>query len=241
MKMTNPRWEKFRDFFQITIFRYLVVWFSVVPVLAAMFASLPQSLLIPLGESSQFTINLTLPFSWQMLWLSSLFFLIAWSIYIFRCPSFVKKYNKYSDYQSYGHDHRDIVWEASRFLASNPSNIEKKKFVERLITKKYLDTVEKVTLPENIDEPIVEEKQTCMYFTFNNKWYRLGMPIYENGLPSESAKNSLFWEIFGRFSGSRPCSRVFIIVFLVISASLFLIVLGQHILAGGIYVWNWLF
>ena len=69
------RWEAYRDFFQIQFLRYLVVWFSFVPAAAAILKDVPKN--ITLSTSPPTTLSLELPFSWQALWFSSLFFMAA--------------------------------------------------------------------------------------------------------------------------------------------------------------------
>lgn len=234
--MKIERWEDYQTFFQLIILRYLIVWFSLVPVIAALVSQLPDPLPISLS-GIQYEISLTLPFHWQLLWISSLFFVLALGIYKVYCPKFIHKYNNFSDYYSYKHHPRWLVWEAHGLLKIADKE-QKKKLRDRLLKKQYLFEIDQDINSELCDEPIVEEKQTEITFKVDGRSYKFGMPIIENGIEREPEKD-IFYEIFGRYSESRWLARLFIKIFLGISLVLFLIVLGQHICTGGAFVWAW--
>jgi len=84
------RWEDYRDFFSVHVFRYLVTWFSVVPILAAVFSDLPREIALNIS-GQEISLQMSLPFSWICLWVSSLLFVIALIIYYLGCPIFVRK------------------------------------------------------------------------------------------------------------------------------------------------------
>ena len=100
--MKVDRWEEYQAFFQLIILRYLIVWFSLVPVIAGLVTQLPDPLPVTIMNVTH-DIELVLPFHWQLLWLSSLFFVIALAIYKVFCPKFIHKYNNFSDYCKYKH------------------------------------------------------------------------------------------------------------------------------------------
>lgn len=241
-----PRWEKFKHFFQITIFRYLVVWFSLVPVLAKVLESLPQTLKFNSNSEINLILNLSLPFNWQLLWLSSLFFLFAWIIYLVRCPAFIKQYNQYSEYSSYGHDPRWLVSVTRDLLKFEFFEKNKKeiltKLVNRLEIKKYIMYLEDQTLPEKavLGTPFVDEIQTKLFFKLDAKLYCFAMPIIVKNQQNADTEKGIFWEVFECFSGSRKYSRILICILLGISALFFLYVFGQHIIEGMRYVYTWL-
>lgn len=233
--MKVDRWEEYQTFFQLIILRYLVVWFSLVPVLAGLVSQLPDPLPITLlGVTHE--IELTLPFSWQLLWVSSLFFVLALALYKAFCPKFVQKYSDFSSYSQYEHHPRWLSWEAHGLLKI--ANIKEKiKFRDRLLQKKYI-----VELGDNIamdlcDEPSVQEKQTEISFRVDDKSYKLGMPIIDGDCHSE---RDVFYEIFGRYSESRWHVRLIIKMFLIVSFILFVVTLVQHIYEGGVFVWSWI-
>lgn len=77
--MKLDRWEEYQTFFQLIILRYLVVWFSLVPVIAGLVTQLPNPLPVTISDVT-YKIELALPFYWQLLWISSFFFVIALAI-----------------------------------------------------------------------------------------------------------------------------------------------------------------
>jgi hypothetical protein len=228
-----PRWEKFKHFFQITYFRYLVLWFTVVPLLVSLLKGLPSPLEFFIADK-HISMALGLPFSWQLLWLSSFFFLAAYVLYLIRCPSFIKEYNRYSDYLAYAHDPRWLAWVAGDLVRDNK---QAAKLVERLIVKSYLTKVQDETEWKKrvTDEPVVGAKTTTLYFKSGTTLYALAMPKFSDSCETnvdEGAERGIFWEIFGRYSGIRIWSRVVILFFLLSSLICFSIVFFQHVGEG---------
>lgn len=234
--MKIVRWEEYQTFFQLIILRYLVVWFSLVPVVAGIVSQLPDPLPVSfLGV--QHEIELKLPFHWQLLWMSSLFFVLALAIYKVLCPKFVHKYNNFSDYCSYKHHPRWLAWEAHALLKIADEE-QKKKLRDRFLEKKYISEVEQGVDHELCVEPTVGESQTKITFKVDEKAYEFSMPINKNDTAADSERD-VFYEIFGRYSESRRHARLFIKIFLGISLVFFLIALGQHIFSGSAFVWAW--
>lgn len=232
-RMNVPRWEKYKRFFQITIFRYLVIWFSLVPIVTTLLNGLPQPLPLQIGEQLHY-IDLAMPFTWQILWLSSLLYLAALIIYAIRCPSFIAQYNDYSEYSAKGHDGRWLAWEAKE-LAGHKADMDK--FVSRLRTKKFVEE-----MPVDCDwsedsNPLVEEHVTSFSFEAEGKKWKLSAPVMVDNKPQEKG---LFWEIYGRYTESRSVARFFIYLLLIGSLVLFLIAFSQHVVSGGESVFEWI-
>lgn len=231
------RWENYRDFFNLTVFRYLVLWFSLVPLLASLLAGLKPPIVIPIGEHA-ITLGLAIPFYWQILWLSSMFFFLALVLYKWKCPNFIKKYHTYSEYEEVGHDPRWIVYEVRLLKLSGEDLTE---FTEKLKTKRFASTTNESVTPK----PIIEEKQTIYRYTSSQKKVddiiQVGAPVLDSaGEVVADAERGLFWEVFAAFSGSRVGMRFLILGLLFLSAACFTVVLGQHMKHGGDYVWSWL-
>lgn len=229
-----PRWESYKFIFNITVFRYLVLWFSLVPILASLFKGVGGPYTIALGEKS-IVLAFEFPFSWQILWASSFFFFLALAIYFFRCPLFIRKYNNYGEYEIYKHDSRWLVWLASEILKEKHA-IEK--FHKRMFTKKFVALVNKDnSIETQIEGPLVGEKQTILKYKIGKETFSFGMPILEENNDSITpAEQAVFWEIFACYSGSRLFERALIYVLLWISGVLFICVLFPHIYAGIITV-----
>ena len=231
------RWENYRDFFNLTVFRYLVLWFSLVPLLASLLAGLKPPIVIPIGEH-EITLGLAIPFYWQILWLSSMFFFLALALYKWKCPDFIKKYHTFSEYTEIGHDLRWIVYEV-RFLKLSGEDLSD--FTEKLKTKKFASTSDEPLTAK----PVVQEKQTIYRYLSGQRnageTVQVGAPVLDSaGDVVADAERGLFWEIFAAFSGSRVRMRGLILGLLFLSAICFAVVLVQHMMHGWDYVWGWL-
>lgn len=233
--MKLDRWEEYQTFFQLIILRYLVVWFSLVPVIAGLVTQLPNPLPVTISGVT-YKIELALPFHWQLLWISSFFFVIALAIYKLRCPKFIIKYNNFSDYCKYKHHPRWLAWETHFFLEKADGE-QKEKLLERFKKKGYVSQLESNIASKLCNEPEVEVEQTVIEFKVNNVSYKFGMPILDS---SNDSEKDVFYELFGRYSENRWWSRAFIKLMLILSFLSFLIVLVQHVYNGGTHVLNWM-
>jgi hypothetical protein len=227
-KKVEAHWQWQKGFFGAIVLRYLVTWFAIVPIIAKMFDSLHFHISSGKEINFDFQSNVQLPFSLEMLWLSSLFFVVALLIYQIACPSFIKKYSSFGDYKKHLHSPRWIIHESLDIL-NNANQLPK--LFERMSTKEYLKPIE-----ESIDENRVEveKHQTVAYFKYKSKSYSIGLPVLKSDMSvdqagTELAELELFWEIFGRFSSSRSPWRQTIVILLIISGALFLYTLFEHI------------
>jgi hypothetical protein len=224
-------WQWFRDFFKITIFRYFVTWFALIPVIAKISEKLPKEILIPLKQNT-YVITLELPFKWQILWFSSLFFVTAYILYIIFVPNFITKYFSLTYYKEFEHSPRWIVWEAEKLINNN---IELEKFIKRMSDKGYI--VEH-TSPSTYEKGVkVQGKQTKLEFEHGGKKYILAMPILDNSDKEDDtntaiAVREIFWEIFGRFSSSNIFVRGVIQILLLLSLITFACPFLQSIITG---------
>ena len=230
--LSPKKWENYKRFFQLNILKYLVFWFTLVPIVAVLFEDVPEQIAINIGEA-ELVLNIELPFYWELMWLSSFFFVVALFLYKVFCPDFIHKYNKYGDYEVYGHDPRWLVWE-SHFLLMYINDKQRSKFLDRLTTKEYATTVKAEDIPnKDLEGPIVEKSQTVLFIEHGSEYVRLGLPIDSVGF-----EKGIFYEIFGRYSESHRVIRWCIQVFLIISVLLFVVVLGQHIYEGLQFIFN---
>jgi len=235
------RWEEYRDFFQLWFIRYFIAWFSLVPLIYQVLSDLPDRIEISLEWTKRavpgivfdpptpLVLNLTLPFTWQLLWMASLLFFAAFLIYQLKCPMFVKKYNKYSDYLSYGHDPRHLAWEVS-YLFEHP-DVEKDKFVDRLEIKKYIARTDQIFDTNKVE---IRQNTTSFYFYHNGVPYEFSAPVRHDA-PAEikdEAARGVFWEIFGRYSALDKAWRATIQSLLVSCWTIVAIVLAQYVWAG---------
>jgi hypothetical protein len=231
---TWTHWQWYRDFFKIQVLRYLVTWFAIVPIIANLLIHLPQEV-----EIGKYKLNMELPFKWECLWISSLLFVMAYGLYAWFCPGFIKKYFSLKQYREMEHSPRWLTWEAKEVVMQR-SIVER--FVKRMVTKKYIEPLSEEMKADSLPKNVVEELQTVLYFNSDNKSYRFGMPIITEGKEdaekTEIAVREIFWEIFGRFSSSKPALRIIILVLLFLALLLFLFAIGQNIWAAFSYLFQ---
>lgn len=224
-------WQNFRDFFNITIFKYFVTWFAIFPIAAKILEKIPNEVNIPF-DNVIYTITIGLPFKWQILWFASLSFVFAYILYVCCVPKFITKYFNYKYYKEYEHSPRNLVYEAHNLIKSK-TDLEK--FVERMLEKKYIKPVDSNS--EVTNKPYVGEKQTILIFNHNSINYELALPILDDSGNEHKgntiiAQREIYWEIFGRLSACKVGVRITIFILLVISLIAFLIPFGQSICSG---------
>mgnify|MGYP001193558627 FL=1 len=231
-------WQWFRDFFNITIFRYFVTWFAIVPFFAKLTQYLPRKINIQLSETKDYYLNLALPFKWEILWISSLLFVAAYVLYLFFAPVFVRRYFSLKDYKEYEHSPRWIVWESQKLIKSKYVDLEK--FVGRMIKKDYVKKYDGSDFKDK--EVVVDPNQTYLMFTYKDQKYQFAMPIIYNGKENEELTNiavrEIFWEVFARFSSSKFGIRLIIQILLLSSLGLFAIPFIQSIISGFQYLFK---
>lgn len=232
-------WQFFKDFFKIAFLRYLLFWFAVVPIFVKLLSGLPEKFRIP---ATDHFLTLSLPFTWWLLWLASLFYFIAFILFHAFCPQFIKRYPSYTEYKIHGHSPRWVIWEF--FFAvkgpRGPSNLvarlwqkiyyyfspitETDKLFQRVITKGYAE----VTADSASENPLVEKTQTTAFFEANGQRYKISCNPQS---PDINVKESeIFWEVFGHFAKQGRKIRSLISFLIGGTVALLLIVLLQHIL-----------
>ncbi len=226
-KDSSTHWQWYRDFFNIAVFKYLVTWFAVVPIAAKILSRLPKEI----HFTEKYIITLQLPFKWECLWLSSVFFMCAYILYIVFCPSFIKKYFSLKNYLEYEHSPRWLPWEAKK-LVKEESILDD--FINRMSSKGYLSTIDNPVIEPKVD---VGKEQSKLFFSHKESNYVFAMPLLdasknEDEVKTRIAVREIFWEIFGRFSSSKPIARSIIRVLLLISLVFFSIAFFQSIITA---------
>lgn len=231
----EKRWEKYKELFNLKFVMYLVTWFAIVPLLANLLNNVPDEILIT-STIPHLVIALDIPFSWKLLWFSSLCFFIAYVLYLIRVPEFIKDNNNYIEYKGYGHSPRNLVWKSIPIVKTD-------KFIERMLEKKYITIIEENEYTNIVEKtnPNVTDDSTIYAWQYNEEYYKFAMPITNGNGPKDDthgdiSEKEVFWEIFGRFSEQHAKSRILISILLRLSLLLFSIVLLQHIDAGLDYV-----
>ncbi|MDP3315814.1 MAG: hypothetical protein Q8M47_07085 [Devosia sp.] len=235
-KMLNPLpWQWYRDFFALSYLRYMATWFAIVPAVASIFALVPRQVRLPFTDP-KIQLTLSLPFTWQVLWLGSLFFLGAFVVYQIRVPVFVRRYHSLDSYLAKGHSPRWISWECKLLFDLNTG---RDKFVERLLKKGYL-------LPTELQDATqggaveVNTKTTDFHFQHGGNGYVLAMPILRTDLSEDEAATGvavreIFWEVLARYAESRSFARLTILLFLYLAGGSVVFVTCQHIWSAVTY------
>lgn len=217
-------WQELGRFFKVPAIRFFVSWFALVPVIANALSELPERVDIQL-PSGAYSLTVTLPFSWQILWVSSMFYAFAFLLYIARCPTFIKTNPDFSAFSKKGHSNRWLAWE----LYYGWQGIDdQEKLADRLISKGYATAIEGETGVTKNAPPRVEQRGTVWEFSHNGNTYEVCLSEEE----TEQRVGDIFWEIFGRWAGSREVSRNIVWFSLLGSILLFAFVVAQNIWAG---------
>ncbi len=93
------KWSFLRYFGNSSIVKGNYIWVLIVPVLAKFLLSANDKIEV---FGSEF--ELFLPFNWVVLYFSSIFFAIGFSLYVARCPKIIKDNESYNDYTLTGYE-----------------------------------------------------------------------------------------------------------------------------------------
>lgn len=89
-----PQWSELNKLGQSKSLKYSWVWLVLTPVMGKALSAV-ESVKIPFF-GPDFVIQASLPFSWHILFFSSLAFAAANLIYILKCPLIVRRYDRYT-------------------------------------------------------------------------------------------------------------------------------------------------
>lgn len=92
-------WEQLARAHQTRMVTSLYAWLFVVPLVANFLAALPDSITVPVLHQ-KITINLTLPFSWILLYTGAIFVVASNLIYQVWCPKILKDHPTYNSFFS---------------------------------------------------------------------------------------------------------------------------------------------
>ncbi len=240
--MFLKHWQFLRSFFDFAYLRYLLGWFALVPFVLNLLVAIPSEVIL----FEKYRLNLTLPFTWWTLWIASLAYFIAFSLYHLFCPSFIKRYPSYAAYLTHEHSPRWIVWEfyyalnADKLAETRWGRIidyfyylisplrEKDVIYERVITKRYAIATDLKKLPS--EKPIVGASATKTYFKYDGKIYELLCDQTEKLV--KIREQEIFWEVFGHFAKQGAFVRGVISWLIGISLALVFWTVGEHVYSG---------
>jgi hypothetical protein len=176
------------------------------------------------------TIPTGLPFKWQLLWVASFLFFLAFTIYMIACPYFVKRFPSYSAYLDVGNSVRWIIWE---FYHMNTLPEVRRSIEQRLIVKEHaLPTDKDIT-----SKPCVTKDNTYLVFRHDGRNYLFGSPE-PNVAETEQRRweQDVFWEVFEGWTKSRPLFASLIRWLLRGAGALALYAVAENIVAALVYI-----
>ena len=228
-------WQWYKHYFSLSYLRYFGTWFAIAPVFAAISENAERKNRICIDQTC-IEYSFQLPFSWWLLWLGSLFFIISFGLYQYFCPKFIKDYSSYADYEAARHSPRWAAWESLYLIIDaqkSPSAYDLEKFVGRLVDKKFAKEI-----AETVSEPRVEviQNQSVLKFSHLGTNYELAMPKFrsiKNGVAEidDVATYEVVWEVFGRRASSHIYVRRSIAVLIFLAWLAVVLVILQNIWA----------
>lgn len=227
------RWQDIKPFFSSGFIRFATFWTAAVPLAIKALKPLPETIAFRLGTEKVYEVSISLPFSWWVLWISAILYILALLIYVFGCPQFIKKYGSYHDFKIEEHSPRWIPWQSGELIKRK---FELDKFFNRMIDKGYFLISSEVFETGDLPKVEVKQGQSVVYASYNGAVYEFGLPVFKvNSAEVDQEKNNIivkdvFWEIFGRFAASHPFWQKTAKVFLVFAILMFSYVVLQNII-----------
>jgi len=119
------KWSSQRAIANSRIVKTSVIWLVIVPFAAKLLSSIDDVVNLTVFGASV-SITTILPFSWQLLFFTSIFFSIAGLVYSIFCPVLVKKYESFTQFESDGKSRlqvnaalKEITWDKSTCKLKN--------------------------------------------------------------------------------------------------------------------------
>lgn len=241
-------WEKLAGIFSFSYFRYLILWFSITPTAVSIISSLKN-------HGYALNINIHLPFSWEILWVSSFFYVIGYFLFYTSCPIFIKKYKNIQNYERLMLPKDYIMEEWVNFIKefeSLPQFVQNNVVIPlferkmalfpetmRLIGEPYLNIFYE---DKSIDEEIkdVNYKSAKILIKLNHLSYIFSLAevsMYRDFNEETAFKKYYLYlsEVYEKFNGK---TRKIISLILLFSFSLFIIVVLQNIYHALIYMYH---
>lgn len=112
-------WRTLYLVLEARVFANLYIWLLIVPWLVNLTSHLPPTVsLTPFNSSPAINLQLSLPFSWYVLYFSGVSFVLARLVYLYFCPRFLRQFDNAGDAKSHGLTVQYIGNESRDFLVS---------------------------------------------------------------------------------------------------------------------------
>ncbi|SFJ05285.1 hypothetical protein [Nitrosomonas sp. Nm34] len=210
-----PLWDALKVLGNNKIVRSSYFWLFFVPATAKVLEGIKDTLSFTIFDET-ITLNMALPFSWQMFYLSSVFFSLGSAVYSICCPGSIKKYNNFNEWKERGKDESALIraffniyrYDSYYMWPFSIPDSKKNYFVKHLIC--YSGDYKQIKKNESI--PIA---------------------LIKSGIPEENLKET-FHYVQDIFSSTKPIPRLFCTICYSLGFAFFCIVLIENF----IYVFN---
>ncbi len=214
------RWQTLSKVGNSRVFKTSFIWLLIVPFFAKLFHSIETISFNFFGKD--YVLDLTLSFSFQMLFFSAIFATIGQILYTIYAPTLISNYDSYNEFKEEGKGLEQLKVEY-KFLLKKAVFIDFSKNIEKMInlTEKLIESFHDSTqgFTPSIDSQIIEyslkSEDEIAGFKYISK-----RKIHEtiDKLKVEEEKQSqLFWFIRDEVDTLSPWARFFISIFYLIS------------------------
>ncbi|MDN7355192.1 hypothetical protein [Acetobacter senegalensis] len=241
-------WEKLAGIFTFSYFRYLGWWFAITPIAISIISAFKENNYLNIQ-------SISLPFSWEILWFSSFFYVLGYVVFLFSCPNFIKKYKNLQNYEKlmFPKDHILEEWiyfiKKFRTLEQFSSNVGirpllKRKMVlvpegTRIGTGSLLQIIDEKCLKQT---PILESYYEAAGIYLDSDEYRYIFCTFEVAKYREFSEETAFKKYYVYLSEVYEKInikiKIIISILLWVSFFFFLIILAQNIYHALIYIYS---
>lgn len=184
-----PSWRQLKLLGNNKIIRSSYFWLFFVPLSAKVFENIKGTLALTVF-SETVTVNIELPFSWQMFYLSSVFFALGSLIYTSFCHVGIKRYDSFIEWKETGKDESSLI----------------KAFLNVYRHKSYMWPFSIPDSKKNyFIHHLVSYDGDHLAITKND--YQTPVKLIKSGIPEENIK-AAFHFVHDIFSSSRPVYRL---------------------------------
>lgn len=136
------KWSSINSLSQSKLVQSAGIWFVIVPIIAKLVEGFDGEIPISLGERV-YTLQLVLPFNWQLIFFSAFFFMIANVIYQANCREIVKRYKCFAEFKNDGNSRLQLNEQLKEIVWNNKKNCinENYKNIMDAYLKHYTNTV----------------------------------------------------------------------------------------------------
>jgi len=145
-------WEQINELGRLKIFRLPIIIFVFLPIILKIIEKVPKTIEIPI-LNKVIIITIGLPFSWKVLYCSSLFFTFASMLYFIYCPKIIKRFQDYKGFKESGLTASFLHKELTKCINKKTKGNNTSDLV-RFILKKNIHSLDKIRDKDEIENII---------------------------------------------------------------------------------------